>query len=237
MIKKLGIILIILQFLGGCVATPILWSKNRTNDDKIENYVVDKQNKKIILLGEVNPKTKQSMNYSITDQEGEIARIIDLQVKYGGELNLEIASSQPGKDTDYVYLLSDSKIEFGVSHIGFFLRKNLTDEDKKIIYNYHNSKVRERDQYIDFGGFSHVKATRYPSSEEKFTNFCSSENKTPNCSTTHKFKIPLKEEYWRDFTPSETATRLVATPFAIAVDVVLLPFYLLTYIAVSVMAK
>jgi hypothetical protein len=229
---KLCSILLLSQILSSCALTSSLWDKD-FSERKINQYYLDKDKQKILLIGEPDKKTNSVMYYSVVDKEDKIKKTFELAEKYGGDMTLRIKSSQESFDEADVYLISNSKITFDRFQFGFFLRKDLTAYEKKTIYNYPKLYISKESDYANFYLSSHIDADRYTADVEKDMDFCA-KDLIYDCLQTKKLEKPLRERFRRDFTVPETITRIIATPFAIAADILLSPVYITTYAAIYI---
>ena len=220
LIKKLFIVLILIQFLSSCAVTGKLWDA-RAGGDTISSFFLDKDKKRVVLIGDERDENGND-HYSLTDKEGKIFKVFELGVKYGKGTSVML----------YNVYARGSKVYGKSMEIGFWLRDNLLEQEKNIIYQDDDFKIanKGKSSYIIFHPLKIGIITRYPSSKEPFKNICSKTNNNPNCSPIIKLDRVWQGVIWNEYTASETLLRIIITPFAIAGDILLSPLYGLAYI-------
>jgi len=255
-LKNIFLIFIASQLLISCALTRGMWSDSRVGGGKIEGFFIDRERGRVVLVGAKNPETNLGMNYSITEPTGKILKIFEL-----GQKAVGVSASFNGHQIE-----SKGKEIFG-NAIGILInKKNLSKDqiqelydldlyDLKNLYSKEllNSQFLEKSRkdlmlysnenygHIMIGQFQlKPLATRYPSSQEQVKNFCkpsTNPNQTQDCVQITKFTQPWQGVIWNRFTPSDKAIRVAATPFTVALDILLTPLYIIGVFGMGVGSK
>ena len=254
--KKLIILSLILLNLSSCVFTPRLWVA-RNGGDRIGSFFIDKEKKRVVLIGDQHPITKKGDYYSLSDPEGKLVRVFELGRRGGETIKINLDNME-----------ATGSEMFGWMWVGFKMN-NLTDEEMEFL-NERNMNIKKAEGFFGQGimfnqskrkyPYTEEVMKRYPSTLETLTNLCSYEEpqykqipnviydkngkylktlsepklkliaqpkpkatNSPNCIPITTFDQPWQGVIHEEYTTSEKATRVIATPFTLAVDTLLLP--------------
>jgi hypothetical protein len=123
-----------------------------------------------------------------------------------------------------------SKI-YGSIFISFKLQ-NLSKDDLEFLeFKNINPRKSENAFTTSFlltnsdSNYTITQTIRYYSDSEPFKNICSATNKDKNCSPVIVLKEPWQGVVDNKYTATEKSWRVVATPFAVVADIILIPYY------------
>lgn len=246
---KLILIVSIISLLSSCKMTEKLWETENSGFD-IVAFFADKDSDRIVFLGSKHPVTKGSINYSLKEPKKD-NKYEDPKLIKAYEATKDIA------DGYRLYMASvatkGSKVWGESLSIHIYLNKDLDDKTTKKLetlgLNYNKeynlvfssfSKGWRPEHKPDYP-FKNI-MTRYPSSKEKFTNFCKDKNyykyilaqpmpdkavssdlNNKNCAKVIKLNKAWKGAVKNYNSNSQIAYKTAATPFTIVADIILIP--------------
>lgn len=256
---KLTMVLILLTSLNACKTTEYLWI-NDLQSDEIVAFFVDKKGDRVVFIGEYDYMLsgKDHYHYSLKEPENK-------GNKYHPPKLLQMYEDTKDIATEYYLIMSrigvKSKDVWGDSlEFEVELKDNISDEKKEYLkkefdreYNEKLNSVSSvisanawRPKYKPYPPFNKGLMTRYPSSKEKFTNFCKDKNyykymtSKPMPSNIESDKedcakiIPLKRPWQGKVTTFNSNTQIayktIATPFTLALDIASIPFAMIIMI-------
>lgn len=232
LIKKIAktFFLIIFISLSLTSCTPRLWLSKGQTVAQVGSFFIDKENNRIVLLGEnIKGFKYENDNYAIQDktEDKRLIKAFEIAEKSKNPVMNILNSSAKGEDL------------YGWLWIAFKIGDNLTQQEKSFL-KLNNKSPKFNEGFFGYGfqvtnndlKFPITKATRYLSSKEKHFNFCSELNKTNsndlNCVKITKFESPNQITISEKDTASETAIKVIKTPFTVIADIVLIPYYFIS---------
>ena len=235
-LKNIFLIIITSQFLISCAVTRGMWSDSRAGGDTISSFFVDHERNRVVLIGDERDKNGTD-HYSIYEPTGKLVKIFELAQKAADKndkttINLmKVESYGSSVKGDTYFAFNTSKLS---SEEREFLDKSKVTKNNKKISGFFsiNFPLTNSNPY-----FLITQTTRYPSSQEQVKNFCKPNTKpseNQDCIEITKFAEPWQGTIWNRFTPSDKAIRVVATPFTLAIDILLTPLYLIGVIGMGV---
>jgi hypothetical protein len=236
--KNLKIIIPIffILFLSSCAITQEeLWGSKSYNDS-FKKFFIDKQNNRVVLIGE-NSKAfdgKENYHYALDDKVYDIIKMYQYDEDYKyvwPNLNCPDALGNVRKVFELGIKTGDMKISFDypqatgsqiiVREMGIIFDKTkLSKDDIQFLYKQNFQNAQSGNNVFQY---CPIKIVRYPASKEIAKNY-----------NLHNLDFKKDGQIWEKNTPLQTAGKILLTPFAIAADILMAPFYLIGIIGSGV---
>ena len=197
---RLATLSLFILFLTSCGMTQdVVWG-NKYYDESFKDFFIDQKNNKIVLVGENNSAYNGNKNYNYTiDRNDDLRKIFELGIKS----NIDI-------DFGYVEVRG-SRVVFR-SMLIRLNKNNLSKEELNFLYKNHFEDAKVGN--IVWFKSGSITAIRQIVSREISENY-----------KLISFKSKNNKKMWEENTPPQIAGKILLTPFAVALDILLAPIY------------
>ncbi len=223
--------------LSNCVYTKDrLWGKSYS-DESFKSFFIDKESKKVVLVGENKTvyRGKENYYYTLDDRVEDVVREYNSKDRYRSVRKFINCPDQLG---DIVRIFEiGAKANYMQISLGFleargskvfvhemkvtFDKKKLSKDDIKFLYSKNFKDVNKGASLYQS---CPVRMVRYPSSKIKVKDFT-----VVPLSSQDEVSITEKP------TPIKIVGKIILTPVAVVADIILIPFYALEMVKQSKM--
>lgn len=219
--------------LSNCVYTKdMLWGDDYSNES-FKSFFIDKKTNKVVLVGENKTAYRERENYyyllddrvedvvreyNSKDKYRSVRKFINCPEKFGDIVKVfEIGAKENYMQISLGFLeAKGSKIFAHELNIAFD-KKRLSEDDIRFLYS---KNFKDVDNGVNLYQSCPVRMIRYPSSKIKVED-----------ATVVSFSPQEKLSITEKSTPIEIFGKIILTPFALALDIVATPLYIIGYSA------